>query len=240
MKKDKTIIITGSASGLGNNISKLLKQNGYFIIGLDQKYFEDQEGPGNEYVDYRIPCDLSDLESIVNIAQEIVDKVNSIDVIINNACGFFLRRLGEELNLQELEKNTNINFNAPLILLNELKKSIEKSPSPLVINISSVSAYGSPFSSHYCMSKGALLSLTKAINEEFRIHGNIRAVSLVPGTIGAGHSLRESVLAITPIEGKDPIIDQIFVSKKILDIIKNCENYYEEEVIIKPHKKNIL
>lgn len=239
MKDNKKILITGSGSGLGHDISKLAKDNGHFLIGIDIKY-KDIFSESDDSVDQKVFCDLSDLDSVAEVSKTISKEHKKIDVLINNACGFFLKKLGEKLDYKKLVSNTNINFNSPLILLNNLIGNLNASKNPLVINVSSGAAYGAPFASHYSMSKGALLSLTKAINEEFRINGNIRAVSLIPGTISTGHSLRENFIAITPIPGRDPVISERAISMKVMEIINNSSEYYEEEIVIKPHKKNIL
>ena len=128
---------------------------------------------------------------------------------------------------------------APLLIVNNLKPLLDVAVNPLIVNISSNSADGAPFCTHYCMSKGALNSLTYAINEEFRINGKMRAITFALGTLNTGFSLREEILAVTPVIGKDPVINPDEVAKLIFDIVHKNKFMNLELIKVQPKKQKV-
>ena len=78
----KTIVITGGSDGLGKAIAKELSDNKIIIIGKDE---EKLVSVSNELkCDYRV-CDVTDYKSVDTTIKDIVNKYESIDVLINNA-----------------------------------------------------------------------------------------------------------------------------------------------------------
>lgn len=69
--QDKTIVVTGAASGIGAETSKLLKESGAKVIGLDR-----HEPPAN--VDHFVRVDLSDPQSIADAVEQIPNGVDSL------------------------------------------------------------------------------------------------------------------------------------------------------------------
>lgn len=229
------ILITGASSGLGLELLKEALARGHVVIAVDRNPIDS-----NENVDF-YECDLSDIDQIENLTRQLNSKykVYGIELIINCACAYLMKRIGSVYESNELLKSTVVNFVAPLLIVNNLKPILDIAVNPLVVNISSNAAEGGAFCTHYCMSKGALNSLTYAINEEFRINGKMRAITFSLGTLNTGFALREEVLAVTPVIGKDPIINPDEVAKLIFDIVLKNEFMNFEAIKITPKKQNV-
>src|SRR5215207_2453881 len=85
-QKNKVAIVTGGGSGIGLAIAKKFVQNNIqtIIIGRDeQKLIATKEKLGPLCIP--MACDLSDLNVIPKLVQDIVRQFGQIDVLVNNA-----------------------------------------------------------------------------------------------------------------------------------------------------------
>ena len=237
----KKVLITGSASGLGACLAKSAKGRGYSVIGLDKTYCNLGEAAqvSDGGVDVKVACDLSDIDQVREAIREVKNTCRStgLSLLINNACHFLMRPLGDLYLDSDLIRATTANVIAPLLLTSGLRVEMERADNPMILNISSGSSRGGPFCAHYCMSKGALNSLAYAVNEEFRINGNIRAINFILGTLDTGFSNHEPHLAITPVYGKDPVIDPRKIAETVFDIFMSTDSMDFVDIEIKPNKK---
>lgn len=229
----KTALVSGSSSGLGNHIADRLEASGFRTIGLDRK-----KGPANRTT---ILCDLADASSIKHAVEELESTIESLSLVVNNAVSYEIRHLKDYWKHQpQVEAASRVNFDAPLFLVSGLLPLLEKSSYPLCINISSTAAQGTPFAAHYVMSKGALNSLTHAINEEFRISGKLRATSLILSTLNTGLSLREEIPGITPLPGKNLVTDPNAVADLVTFLALKSSDYFSTEIRILPQRDQIF
>lgn len=218
MPASRVGLVTGGASGLGEHIVGALLSSNFEVIVLD-KIRVKQSG-----VTW-IECDLSDSLSIKEALVRVSGKFDTLDLLVNNACSYDLRKLSDYAD-GNFAQSTAVNIDAPLQIVAGLVPLLNNSKRPLIVNVSSVSYLGSPFSAHYVMSKGALTSLTRAINEEFRINGKIRATSLVLSTVDVGFSRRESVVGVTPARGKDLVTSPTEISELIAFLTTSPETFF--------------
>lgn len=136
----KTCLITGSSSGIGKETAIELSRKGFRVIMLcrdsekSRKAWEEvKELVGDNDVDL-VYANLSSLDSIRKAADEIANKYNVIDVLINNA-GVFKRKLS--MSDDGIEMNLAVNFLAPFLLTNLLLPLLKKSDSARIINLTS-------------------------------------------------------------------------------------------------------
>jgi NAD(P)-dependent dehydrogenase (short-subunit alcohol dehydrogenase family) len=232
------IILTGGSNGLGLQIARALSLEGAKVINLDKSPFP--------YFDPNVSTsavDLSSPESIIELTHSLCEEYRDVAVhaIINNANAYYMQPLGSEINnLRQLLQATNVNFLAPLLLVNGLISVLSLARYPKVINIGSGAAEGAPFCSHYCMSKGAIRSLTHAINEEYRINGNITSTYISLGTLDTGISIRSQIKAITPKSNVDPVISSEHVAKVVTDLVFTKDECRVDEIVLNPHKSRIF
>ncbi|MCP4122043.1 MAG: SDR family oxidoreductase [Bacteroidetes bacterium] len=180
------IIVTGASRGIGRAIVLKFAAKGYNVAfcarrvePLDELAAEIDKINNNINVYYE-SCDVTDVEKVKRFAQNALENLGSIDVIVNNA-GVFLP--GEILTAEEglMEQMLHTNLHSAYYLTRELLPSMVKARSGHVFNmcsIASIKAY--PNGSLYSISKFALLGFSRSLREELK-EKNIRVTSILPG-----------------------------------------------------------
>lgn len=136
----KTILITGSTDGIGKLAATKLAKEGHTIYmhgrnpeKLAAAISEIKEAAQNQNVS-GFAGDLSDMDSVKRMAQQIRDEVASLDVLINNA-GIFMSP--QPLNKDGIDMRLVVNYLAPFLLTRELLPLLEKGNEPRIISLSS-------------------------------------------------------------------------------------------------------
>ena len=166
--KLKTIVVVGASRGIGKATVEILAQNsGHRILALSRNVERMQEvfaGMNN------VECHSLDLNSdnVRKDCSDIFSKLNTIDVLINNA-GHLVNKPFPELTRQDLEDSYSINV---LSVMETVQAAIEKMTAGHIVNISSIGGFqGSvkfPGLTAYSTSKAALCSFTELFAEEYK------------------------------------------------------------------------
>ncbi len=140
----KLCMVTGATAGIGYYTALEIARMGasVIIIGRNQaKCISSvkliQEDTGNRSVEY-LSADLSSQAQIRAISKTFYDQHNHLDVLVNNAGAFFLRR---KLSVDGIEMTLAVNHLAYFLLTNLLIDALKASPSARVVNVSSGSHY---------------------------------------------------------------------------------------------------
>ena len=186
--KNKTFIITGSSGQLGAFISNFLIENGAIVIGIDTA----KKNSVNFKNFYKV--DITKRSSIKKCLDDIFNKFNKIDVVINNA-GYSTFDNFEERKEKEFDKVMNVNLKGTFLLIQNYVRLLDKfkMKEGNIINIGSL--YGSVSPDPRIYSKGdrknsEIYGATKAgviqMTKYFAVHlanRNIRVNSISPGGI---------------------------------------------------------
>lgn len=134
----KTIIVTGSNSGIGKQAALNLANSGHRILMLcrdSEKSVQAQTEiitqSGNENV-FLIPGDLSDQDSIHAAVEQIKNQYQEIDVLVNNAGVYKVKR---EETASGIELNFAVNHLASFMLSRMLLENLEASGNGRIINV---------------------------------------------------------------------------------------------------------
>lgn len=167
----KNVLITGGASGLGKELVKKFKENGYNVYFT---YYNTKP----DVLDNSFYCDLSNEDDINNLLKEIKD----IDILINNASVEFNNDLYLK-NKKDFLYTLEVNLLGPFLLSRELGKRMYEKKKGKIINISSNNSINKYDSStiEYDTSKAGLNILTKTFAKEFAPYVSVNAVA--PGWI---------------------------------------------------------
>ena len=232
----KSVIITGTGSGLGKELGKLLLNNNYNVIGLSRK--NQITHPNFTF----IKKDLSKKESIVKLNIPEIKLGHDI-ILINNAAD-----IGEITTINKKSKHTiisefTLNIITPTILSHHI---IKKYPNhnKLIINISSGAA-NKPIGSWgiYCASKSALDMLTKVVANEK--HKKLNIISIHPGIINTNmqKKIRTTDIEVFPLQAqfmnyyqKNMLEPADYIAKKIHYIIKNHTKFNENIISLRDVK----
>ncbi len=172
MLNKKVVVITGSSSGIGNATANFLSEQGYIVYGISRRKSE-----GNFF---SFEGDVTDINRIKEIFNEIFLKEGRIDYLINNA-GMGISGAIEHTENEDIDKIFNVNLLAPIKISREVIPFMKKNNFGRIINICSVaSVIALPFQACYSASKSALLSFSLALHNEIKDF-NIKVSSVLPG-----------------------------------------------------------
>ena len=191
--KGKNVLITGATSGIGQAISAYFVAEGANVALnyrddiskldetkdlISETCSKDRQCSGKAFP---VEGDVSQEEDIVRMCREVVEKLGSLDILINNA-GIQESTPSHELSAADFDKVMEVNLRGAYLCAREaLKHFIERDYQGIIINVSSVhEIIPRPTYVSYSMSKGAMENMTKTLALEYAPRG-IRVNAIAPG-----------------------------------------------------------
>ena len=174
----KTIVITGSTSGIGFLMVKEFTKKGYRVFAgyRNEDLKSKLQAISPEIIPFYI--DMSKPQTILEAAEFILEKTDKIDTLIN-AAGYVVAGAMECLSVDKIREQFEVNTFSHLQLTQGLFAKLEGGR---VINISSEASFGFfPFIAPYCASKRALDILFTSMQIE--CGADIKVISIKPGVI---------------------------------------------------------
>jgi D-xylose 1-dehydrogenase len=184
---NRTVLITGGASGIGEKLVEAFAAQGAQVIFLDIQdeaaqllilRLEQQGTPPPVY----FSCDLTDIPSLDKSLHTILSRFESIDVLINNA-GNDIRHTWEDVTSDLWDRSMAINLKHQFFVTQAIAPSMKQRQRGSIINMSSISwtipSTGLPV---YVTAKAAIVGLTRTLAHELGPHG-IRVNCIMPGAI---------------------------------------------------------
>lgn len=179
----KTILVTGSAQGLGANIIEKFAKNGYNVIITYKSsknkaiILEDKIRKYNLNV-ISVKCDITKISDIRNLIKVVKSRFNNIEVLVNNA-SLSLDSSFENKSKEEFMKVLETNIYGTFLITRELIKNykVEK-----VINISSTDSIDtySDLNIDYSLSKCGINFMTKFFSKKYK---DIKFYNILPNWI---------------------------------------------------------
>ena len=170
----KKVLITGSSSGIGKIIAETLINKGYMVIQTGRRELADQAN--------YIKCDLSLLENVKILYNQVKKDFLGIDILINNA-GYYNYLPVEKTDENEIIKMFNTNFLSHYYLTSLFVPYMKENKFGRIINISSISGVlGEANASLYASSKSAFYGFSKSLALELAQY-NITVNSISPGWV---------------------------------------------------------
>jgi NAD(P)-dependent dehydrogenase (short-subunit alcohol dehydrogenase family) len=178
----RRVFITGGGGGIGAVTGKLLAQRGWRVALLDRDgalaektAAEIGQGKARGYTG-----DVTDIASVEKALDDMVKAWGGIDDLINNA-GTWDHDPLLELTRARWQKVLDVNLMAPIEISNAAVRRMQSGSA--IVNVSSVlGQVSAPTRGPYCVSKAALISLTKMQAIEWAERG-IRVNAIAPGYI---------------------------------------------------------
>jgi short-subunit dehydrogenase len=162
MSDQKVVLITGASSGVGQSTARLLSQNGYKVFGTSRNPTSAETIPNVQMLSLDVRSD----DSVLTCVTEIVNQVNRIDVLVNNAA-YELAGALEEISLEETKAQFETNFFGVVRMVKAVLPLMRRQKQGQLINVSSLSGVSSiPFMGIYSASKFALEGYTEALRME--------------------------------------------------------------------------
>jgi NAD(P)-dependent dehydrogenase (short-subunit alcohol dehydrogenase family) len=168
-------VVTGGASGIGAAIAERLSADGADVAVLDLNISAADDGV------FAVQADVSDDASVRSAIAAVIERFGRLDIVINNA-GIGAQGTVESNADDEWHKVFDINVVGMVRVTRAALPHLRKSPSAAVVNTCSIAATaGLPERALYSASKGAVLSLTRAMAADHLREG-IRVNCVNPGT----------------------------------------------------------
>jgi len=184
--KNKNVIITGAASGLGKELTKQMIAKGAHVAALDinadnLKKLQDELGAENVKT-YLV--NMGDRQSIKDFKQIYLQDFNEVDILINNAGIIQPFDYVENISDEVIDRVMNINFFGPVFLIRNFINDFKNSPKEhYIVNVSSMGGFFPfPQQTIYGASKAALKIFSEGLYAEMKQH-NDHVMVVLPGGI---------------------------------------------------------
>lgn len=186
--KGKVALVTGGSKGIGLMISTALVKAGakVYISSRSQESCDEAAKQMSEFGEcYSIPFDLSIVENIQHLADQLSEREQKLDVLINNSG----RSWGEQIDSfpeKGWDSVMTLNVKSPFYLVQRLLPLLEKAGTKedpaRIINIGSVAGIMAETQQaySYMASKAAINHLTKGLAKDL-VNRNINANAIAPG-----------------------------------------------------------
>lgn len=174
----KFALVTGVLGGIGSEIAKSLKENGYYVYGLDVR--DDFDYKCDRFIRFNIDEFVSDSSYRIKFTEIFNQLIPKLDLLVNNAA---VQRLGalEDLKIDDWNETLNVNLTGPLLLSKLFLKRLQESNGS-IINIGSIhERLTKKAFIAYATSKSALIGLTKALAVD--LEGKVRVNAVSPAAI---------------------------------------------------------
>jgi len=185
--KDKVVIVTGGSKGIGEGCSRVFCREGGLVSVLARGAEAGEKlvaeltatGPGKAIF---LPCDVGRHEELRDAIEQTVEQFGRLDCIINNAGQHPPAMALDETSVEFMDELMRINYLSTFAGARHALPHLRKTKGTIV-NMSSITAVlGQDKSSAYCATKGAQVSLTKALAKELGPEG-IRVNAILPSNI---------------------------------------------------------
>ncbi len=182
MLENKTAIITGTSSGIGEKTALKFSEYGAKVIGIGTNVNKLESVFEKIKKGWFYKCDLSNKEEIYSFLEEVKKREEKIDILVNNA-GVTRDNLILRMKDEDFDFVYNVNLKGTFILTKEISKLMIKQRGGVIINVSSiVGIIGNPGQVNYSSTKGAIIAFTKSLAKELGGR-NIRCIAIAPGFI---------------------------------------------------------
>jgi NAD(P)-dependent dehydrogenase (short-subunit alcohol dehydrogenase family) len=226
--KNKKIVISAGASGIGWAITKVCVSRGaqVFLCDINQKLI-NKINKNNKYKNkiFAYECDASNESEVIDFFSKILKKTKKIDALINNVGIAGPTGTLEKLNSEEWERTLRVNVVSHFYFTKQAIPIIKKNKKGSIVNLSSgAGIMGFPLRSPYAASKWAIAGLTKTLAMELGKF-NIRVNAICPGTIKGDRMKR-----VVRDKARFLKVSQNAIEKEFISMASMNSWVYEEDI----------
>lgn len=222
--RDRRVLITGGASGIGKIMGRLALERGashLIIWDINEASIEvvkKEFSSLGTVLGYRV--DVSDNEAIYSAYETVKKDCGGVDVLINCAGIVTSNKTFEFQTEDEIERTMRINSVAPMIIAKAILPDMIKADMGHICNIASAAGMiSNPKMSVYVASKWAVIGWSDSVRIELhQAHSNVRITTIAPYFINTGmfDGVNSRIF---------PILNAENTSRKIMDAIEKNHDF---------------
>ena len=198
----RTALVTGAGNGIGRAIATALGREGARILIAD---LHNAEASAAELLAagidaHGVTMNVTSEEDVAGLIEVAGERFGGLDIVVNNAAIFssLMPKPLEEISAAEWRQVMDVNTLGVFLVTKAALPLLKQSPAPRIINLCSGVAFkGNALYLHYVASKGAILSMTRALARELGPH------NILVNAIAPGFTLSENV------EGNDALMSMV-------------------------------
>jgi 3-oxoacyl-[acyl-carrier protein] reductase len=183
-------LVTGAGAGLGKACALTLGQRGARVA---VHYMKSRDGAEEVVAALRaagtdadaFQGDLTNEAGVQSLVADVTKRFGVIDILVNNTGDLIERKPILEMSLELFQRVMDVNLTSTFLMCRAVGPGMVARRRGVIVNMASLAAWngGGPGAGAYSASKGAIVSLTKALARELAPHG-IRVNCVAPGLIG--------------------------------------------------------
>lgn len=222
----KKVLITGGSSGIGKAAAIQAAREGASVAilarrqsVLDEAIAEIRAAAKNAEQRFAtVAVDVTDRDALKTKAQELIQELGGLDILINN-CGFAQPLPLDELSDDDIDRMTNINYLGHVNVTRAFLAHFKAQGSGDICNVTSMLGFMGFYGySAYCGSKFAIAGFSECLRQEMMLHG-VRVTVFYPPTTDTPGLAKENEVkpaATWAIEGKGKAFTSEQVSAAML------------------------
>jgi uncharacterized oxidoreductase len=213
--QNKTVLITGGTSGIGQELAKQLVERGNTVIitGRDEEKLSATQRILPSV--HAFKSDVSDPEAIMTLHSTVLAQFPALDTLINNAGIMRNLNVNRPYDLKDVTREIDINLSGPVRMTQQFLTHLKSRENALIVNVSSGLAFvPMPISPVYCATKAAIHSFTQSLRVQLE-GSNVTVIELAPPGVETPLFRNEFAEEMKGQKGMDV---EVLVSKAIAGI----------------------
>ena len=188
---------------LGKEIETIENQDEWVSGNTSQRKLENLKAELSQYTNdvLTIVCDVSDENAVTESTEKVMTAFGKVDILVNNAAVWRIWKPFSDISTEEWKKFFDINVFGLVYMTKAVLSGMLERKYGRVINIASVAGvYGNANMVNYSASKGAVISMSKALAKETTPNG-VTVNSVSPGSVSPSENadIDHSISGILPV-----------------------------------------
>lgn len=222
--ENKSVAVTGAASGIGFETARAFASEGAQVTGIDRDEKAVERATASlgdlaERVRFEI-VDLSTAEACHGAVESVVKSESRLDILCNVA-GFAELVHFTDISEEQFYRMVSVNLGAVFFMTQAAIPHLIESGGNVVSVASVAGLTGNPYNASYCATKGAVVNLTRALAVEYSKRG-LRVNCVCPGSV-----LTEATKTTSVPDGTDPDLFRVMMPP-----LGNCQPAEIAEAIL--------